>query len=250
MSKSSKSRQDIRPTHIQAGESLAALLERGQPGERLPAEPVLAAQLGVSRATLREVLRSFEERGRIVRRHGVGTFIAPPRPVIESGLEILESIDRLARRSGLKTRMDTATIEERPARQDELKALGLKSATLILSVARIIVTGAQPVACLLDLVPVEYLRQDDLDDLDETFNGSVLDLFIKRGQPTLAHSRTDLIATTADAAMARQLHIQRNAPLLKLEAQLYAQDNRIVDYSISHFVPGYFRFHVVRRIST
>jgi GntR family transcriptional regulator len=37
---------------------------------------------------------------------------------------------------------------------------------------------------------------------------------------------------------------------LRLEAQLIAQDGQVVDYSNSYFVPGYFRFHVVRRIAT
>ena len=81
-----------------------------------------------------------------------------------------------------------------------------------------------------------------------SFHGSVLDLFLHRGHPALAYSRTDLIAEAADPELARALQIQRGAPLLKLEAQLYAQDGRVVDYSISYFVPGYFRFHVVRRI--
>ena len=57
-----------------------------------------------------------------------------------------------------------------------------------------------------------------------------------------------LAAEAADGDVARWLHLQRGAPLLKLEAQLYAQDGRVVDYSLSYFVPGYFRFHVVRRV--
>jgi hypothetical protein len=36
--------------------------------------------------------------------------------------------------------------------------------------------------------------------------------------------------------------------LLKLEAQLSARDGQVVDYSLSYFVPGHLRFHVVRRV--
>ena len=32
-------------------------------------------------------------------------------------------------------------------------------------------------------------------------------------------------------------------------ARLYATDGRVVDYSHSYFLPGYFHFHVVRRVS-
>jgi GntR family transcriptional regulator len=226
-------------------EALAALLERCQVGEQLPPEPRLAQQLGVSRATLREAMRSFEERSLIVRRHGVGTFVAPPRPVIEAGLEELESLDTLARRIGLEAHMGAAEIVEREATPDEVKCLDVLPGSRVLSVARVIMTGARPVAFLIDIVPTRYLR---LQDLDQAFNGSVLDLFLQRGEPVLGHSRTDIVAQAADEMLARRLHLGRGHVLLKLEAQLYTRDLHVVDYSLSYFVPGYFRFHVVRRV--
>jgi GntR family transcriptional regulator len=106
-------------------------------------------------------------------------------------------------------------------------------------------TGALPVAFLVDVVPTTYLRQQDL---GPAFNGSVLDLFIQREHPPLSHSRTDILAEAADEATARRLDLQRGDVLLRLEAQLYACDGRVVDYSISQFVPGHFHFHVVRRV--
>src|SRR4030067_447479 len=74
-------------------ENLGNLIASKGPGERLPSEPVLAQQLGVSRATLREAMRTFETQGLIRRRQGSGTFVVGKVPVIDSGLEILESLD-------------------------------------------------------------------------------------------------------------------------------------------------------------
>ena len=46
--------------------------------DQLPSEAAIAKQLGVSRNTLREAYISLENEGIIVRRHGIGTFIAQP----------------------------------------------------------------------------------------------------------------------------------------------------------------------------
>jgi len=245
MNKSNRQQRTSYSPRLQVNESLADLISRRKPGEQLPPEPQLAQQLGVSRATLREAMRSFEEHGQIVRRHGVGTYIAPPPPLIETGLEELESLDTLARRIGFEIHMSDAVIEEREAAPNEAARLQVPPGSLVLSVARVMKAGAQPVAYLVDIVPTTYLRRQDL---GETFNGSVLDLFIRRGEPALSHSRTDIMAEAARGVLARQLHSQRGDVLLKLEAQLIAQDGQVVDYSLSYFVPGYLRFHVVRRI--
>jgi GntR family transcriptional regulator len=249
MNKSNRRRRTLHSPRLQVNESLADLISRRRSGEQLPPEPQLAQQLGVSRATLREAMRSFEERGQIVRRHGVGTFIASPPPLMETGLEVLESLDTLARRIGLEIHMGDAVIEERGATPNEAARLQVTPGSPVLSVARVMKAGSQsnarPVAYLVDIVPTAYLSRQDL---GQTFNGSVLDLLVERAEPALSHSRTDIMAEAAQGALARQLHSRRGDVLLKLEAQLVAQDGQIVDYSLSYFVAGYMRFHVVRRI--
>ena len=84
---------------------LASLIASTPAAERLPAEPELARQLGVSRATLREAMRAFEGQGMIRRRQGVGTFVVGHTDVIETGLEVLESLETLATRIGLGVTM-------------------------------------------------------------------------------------------------------------------------------------------------
>jgi GntR family transcriptional regulator len=240
-------RIDQRPLYAQTSEALRSLVQRGgyAPGDRLPSEIELSQQLGISRPTLREALRLLEEDGSIVRRHGVGTFVAQAQPVIESGLELLESIERLASRSGLHVQMGEVVISERMTTAEETEGMALTAPEPATCVVRVILAQGRPVAHLTDVLPQRFLRQADF---GPGFHGSVLDLLLKRGWPALSHSRTELISEAADSYLARSLRVQRHAPLMRLEAQLFAADGQVVDYSISHFVPGCFRFHVVRRI--
>ncbi len=48
-----------------------------RPGDKLPAERVLAARLGASRASLREALQKLAHEGRLETRHGSGHFLRP-----------------------------------------------------------------------------------------------------------------------------------------------------------------------------
>ena len=241
-------RTDSRPLYAQASQALRRLMQDGDyvVGDRLPSEPALAKRLGISRPTLREALRLLEDEGAIVRRHGVGTFVAQPRPRIDAGLEALESIERMAERAGLHTQMGALTYREFEAADAVAEMLGVPEGTAVTDVTRVILADGQHVAFLTDLLPREYLHGDEL---GADFQGSVLDHLLKRGWPELSHSRTELSAYAADTALARELRVKSAAPLLKLEAQLYSADGRVVDYSTSYFVPGYFRFHVVRRIA-
>lgn len=224
---------------------LAELIASLPPESKLPTEPVLAQRMGVSRATLREAMRSFEGQGLIRRRQGVGTFVVGQVPVINSGLEVLESIETLARRIGLAVSVKELQVKGISASEDHAQALGVPLGTALTSVSRVIYTDTRPIACLEDVLPEDVLSAAELDD---KFTGSVLDLLLRRGSPSLAQSRTDIKAIGASSEVARALQIQRDDVLIHFVALLYSTSGRVVDYSISYFLPGYFRFHVVRRV--
>jgi len=226
-------------------ESLGEIIASTLPGGRLPSEPELARRFSVSRATLREAMRTFETQGLIRRRQGSGTFVVHPTHVIESGLEILESIETMAKRIGLPVSMGDLKIVHRPVTPDEAHNLGVLADSRIIHLSRVILAEGRPAAYLIDIVPDEILS---LHELEENFTGSVLDLLIHRNEPELLTSRCEINADTASPEVARSLGIQRGDVLLRFVAYLFDTSGRVVDYSISYFLPGYFRFHVVRRV--
>ena len=67
----------------QAIDGMRALLADGEwsVGTRIPPEPVLAAELGVSRNTVREAVRALAHGGVLEVRRGDGTYVAAPNEV-------------------------------------------------------------------------------------------------------------------------------------------------------------------------
>lgn len=194
---------------------------------------------------MREAMRAFETQGLIRRRQGAGTFVVGQVPVLESGLEVLESLETLARRKNLDISVRYLQVERIAAEEEMAEILNVPLSAPLTRVQRVILTENRPVAYLIDTLPEDVLHPEDLSN---GFSGSVLDHLLQRGD-TLTVSRADISATNATPEVAKYMEIQRDDVLLKFTARLYAASGRIVDYSISYFLPGYFHFHVVRRVA-
>ncbi len=242
-----KVKLDTRPLYVRTEEALSKLLAAYEPGDQLPPEPELARQLGVSRSTLREALRSFEERGQIIRRQGVGTFVAPSHPIIESGLEVLESLDTLTRRMGLRCEMRDLSIEEQIADPALAAKLDVPSGTPLTVITRTRMADGTVVAYMYDVLPasvapVEAMRTD--------FRGSVLDYLLEKGASPPAYAWTNILPLQATEELSQYLQVSPGTVLLLLEETTYTAGNRIINYSRNYFVPNYFQFHLIRRVAS
>jgi GntR family transcriptional regulator len=225
---------------------LAKLIAGTPAGSRLMSEPDLAKQMGVSRATLREAMRTFETQGLIRRRQGSGTYVVGKFDVIDAGLEVLESIETMARRMNLEVSFSDLHVEQIDADPKTADGLCIEAGKSITRVRRVIRADGRPVAYLIDCLPEEILKPGNL---PADFSGSVLDFLIGSGSD-LKISRADISATNASAEVAKPLEIQRDDVLLRFESQLYDSQGKVLDYSVSYFIPGYFHFHVNRRVGS
>lgn len=220
-------------------EALADLLDQSEAGTVLPSEPALAKQFGVSRATLREAMRGFEDRGLIERRQGSGTYVRPK--VIDAGIEELVSIEMLAAQIGLEVSMGDLQLVRRDRREDE------PGDGEVLEISRVISADDKPVALLVDVISTDLISTEEM---ESKFRGSVLDLLLERGQPELDYSKTEINAVAAEPEVADRLGVERGDVLLLLEARLFNREGQMVDRSESYFLSEVFRFHVVRRVGS
>ena len=117
-------------------------------GEILPNERELAARFGVARATLRQALEQLELEGRLQRRRGVGTTVAPPRLGVAVSTAQHDWTDGGAGEAWQAVDCTTAV-----APAPVLAMLDVESDESVHIVRRIRVTQGQPVAAELLYVP-------------------------------------------------------------------------------------------------
>lgn len=82
----------------------SAKIQRGLylPGEKLPTEPEVMAEQGVSRTVVREAMSRLQAAGLVETRHGVGTFVLE-RPVPATSLTINDVLSMLELRISVET---------------------------------------------------------------------------------------------------------------------------------------------------
>src|SRR5882672_11027472 len=98
-----------RPRSVKVREELTHRFDSGAlaAGSRLPSEPALATELGVSRATLREALRALESEGLVRRMWGSGTYVAEGRRVTSS-LDLNFGVTDAIRAAGMSAGIEQA----------------------------------------------------------------------------------------------------------------------------------------------
>ncbi|MEV4920731.1 GntR family transcriptional regulator [Streptomyces tirandamycinicus] len=116
-------------------------------GEILPNERELAARFGVARATLRQALDQLELEGRLQRRRGVGTTVAPPRV----GVDVSTSPNDWPGAGGDAWQAADCALAVPPAAV--ARALDTDGDETVHIVRRLLVTHGRPVAAELLYVP-------------------------------------------------------------------------------------------------
>ncbi|GAA5193802.1 GntR family transcriptional regulator [Rugosimonospora acidiphila] len=73
------------------------------PGQRMPTESALVAEFGVNRLTVRQALAQLQQIGMVNIRHGSGTFVADPSPVLEISVDPGTQVDEGSVHASIKS---------------------------------------------------------------------------------------------------------------------------------------------------
>jgi DNA-binding GntR family transcriptional regulator len=229
---------------IEVRDRLAGRIASGDiaAGSRLPPEPQLAADLGVSRATLREALRSLEEDGLVTRTRGAGTY-ATSRPRLRNNLDINFGVSEAIRAAGMRPGTASAAVRTAAAGDEEARALDLELGDTVVILDRVRTADDRPVVWSRDVVRATLLPAGALEGVEDVSVYEVLE----RSGVAVRHGVVTVEPAVADKALAKRLRIDQGALLLYLRQVDYDEAGEPVLLSHEHHVADAFEFSVVRR---
>ena len=227
------------PPYVQIAEGLIAQIESGAlcPGEQLPPERELSENFGVTRMTLRRALRILDEQGLIIRKHGIGTYIAEPK--IDRKMEVVFRFNSHMQQRGFKPRAKLINFEQIMAESSMSKDLMVPISTQIYSILRLRSINHEPVMLESYQIPVPRFPGLDHYDLE---NRSIYEILEYEYGVPIARARQSFEPVVAADFEARLLDISVGDALMMEKRLSYDVNDLPIEFGKDRYRGDRFRF--------
>ncbi|TQC44688.1 GntR family transcriptional regulator [Rhodococcus sp. WS4] len=211
-------------------------------GGRLPSEPALAKELGVSRVSVRAALAQLESEGLVDRRHGSGTYVNSVRPLVRS-LHLNVGSDELIKTRGHVPGISEMSWKQEAADEEIAERLAIDVTTPVVHLYRVRTADDTPVTISHDYFAAALLPDQQPLSLGPslyTFLSTVCGVEVKFG---VANLEPALI----DEEQAKTFGVDAGALSLVIKQIDYDLDERPVSYSVEYHLASAFDFQLVRQ---
>jgi GntR family transcriptional regulator len=203
----------------------------------LPPERELVETYQVSRMTIRQAILELVNEGILVRRKGVGTFVAPPK--LEQPLSSLTSFTEDMAQRGMKASAHIISFKEMLPDPPTRKTLGLNAEEKVFECVRLRLADEEPMALettklLASICP--GLQRDDLE------NQSLYKVLAERWSIELDYATQSLEPIFAPPYEATLLHVAAGSPLLLMYRVTYDQSGRAFEHVKSLYRGDRYKF--------
>ena len=231
--------------YLQVAEHLRSRIADGEypVGSRIPTENELAAQLGVSRPTVRQALELLDREGRLRRVKGSGTFVTEPKLIHES-TTFVTGYREESRKNHRTLRTRVVCIRVERADDNVAEALKLKPGESVTRLTRIRhlegVNNNAPVVYTTVYVPRKLFP--DMASVD--FTDASLYEALDRRRLSVAHASRRLEVVMPPAEVTAGLGISAFEPTVYITSKGTTRDGVPVEYSESYYPASYSSFQI------
>jgi GntR family transcriptional regulator len=231
MASSPVGRAEYQPLYAQVKALLLKRIGSGglKPGEMLPNENELAAEYNVSQGTVRKALMALEMDKMLVRRQGVGTFVA--RHTRDQALFQFFRFVGLDDHRLIPT-SKVLTQRASRARSDQAARLGVEPGAALHSIARIRYLNGIPAIFERIFVPIALMPDLAVAEGDE-MEDEMYVIYQERFGISIVRVAERLAAVAATAEEARHLKLDAGAPLLEIFRVAFDVNGKPVEIRVS-----------------
>lgn len=196
---------------------------RLKPGDIVDSERELARIHGVSLMTARHALAGLEREGKVVRRRGAGTFVAPPKIHFNKLMSYTEQMSG----RGLNVSSRLLSLELTDAEPEIAARLALPASSRLIQLQRLRLGGDEPFA-----IETCYLSADEYGSLIHARldRVSLFSILEQDYGLQIGHADEEVDATTADAHSARLLRILPDSALLRIRQEIFSTQGKVAIY--------------------
>jgi len=194
---------------------------------KLRSEDDLAAELAVSRGTVRKAVTALTAQGMLTRVHGRGTFVSSSyieQPLAERLIAFSE--DLISRRIPFQTRVLEQSLKHPSQRVASL--LSVQPGTKVLYLRRIRIVKGIPLIVLKNQVKTDWCQ--GIEEVDFT-RYRLFETLEDRFGMELGWAQRTFQAEIATEELATLLQISKGAPVMYMEQVLYLQDGSPIEVS-------------------
>lgn len=230
---------------------LAQLKNLQSPSGALPSEPEIAQLFAVSRVTVRQALTSLENKGIVVRKHGLGTFVNQNVLNIQTRLDKAVEFNELIRTSGFDPGVRLLSAEFSPLDPELSQVLQTPAHCQALTIHKVYTANGTPIIYCTDIVPLFPERNGLSKEMLARYDLSqpIYSLLKSWFDEDFTYFIADIDVRSAANPVAEALSVRTGAPILFIEETAYNQAERPAFHSQEYFRPGFIRFRLPRPIS-
>lgn len=233
------------PLYVQLEEIFKSQIVTGEfvPGQRIPSENEIANTYKVSLITVRQAILNLVQRGLLVRKQGVGTFVTDSERTVKNimTLNAKGRLQEVVPEGVLKQEVEIIDMSPVVCTKYVAKKFGIDEGETVYRVVRRRKENGTYLSYVKNYLPVDIGKRIKREDLTTR---TMLYVLKRKVGVNLTKGIQFIESISADYEVAENLSIHITSPVLYLEMLAFDENNKIVNFVQTFYRADIFKYTV------